>query len=333
METGDLHIPVVNISPLVRGSEGIQEVAASINRACREWGFFYVVGHGVDERLQQQLEETSRQFFEQDQDTKMRIAMSRGGRAWRGYFPVGGELTSGLPDLKEGVYFGAELSEDHPEVRAGTPLHGPNLFPENMAQFRQTTLDYIDAMTRLGHSLMEGIGLSLGLDKSYFADRYTSDPLILFRIFNYPSPDGIAKGDSCYGVGEHSDYGLLTILKQDMSGGLEIKVKSQWVAAPPIANSFVCNIGDMLDRMTKGLYLSTPHRVRHLGRLSRLSFAFFFDPNFNAEVRPIDIRTRVNDNKQERWDRASVHEFEGTYGDYLLSKVSKVFPQLSREIL
>ena len=91
------------------------------------------------------------------------------------------------------------------------------------------------------------------------------------------------------GVGEHTDYGLLTILRQDMSGGLEVKTKSGWVAAPPIPNSFVCNIGDMLDRMTGGRYLSTPHRVRNLAGHNRLSFPFFFDPNFSAEVRPIKI--------------------------------------------
>ena len=326
------HIPIIDISALVNGTNDRREVAARIGQACRDCGFFYIVGHGVDEALQRRLEEVSQQFFAQDLETKLDIAMSRGGRAWRGYFPVGGELTSGKPDLKEGIYFGAELPDDHPLVQAGTPMHGPNLFPSTISQFRETVLDYMAAMTRLGHSLMAGIALSLGLEESYFADRYTSDPLILFRIFNYPAPSPNAETESSLGVGEHTDYGLLTILKQDMSGGLEVKTKSHWVAAPPLANSFVCNIGDMLDRMTGGRYLSTPHRVRNLAGHDRLSFPFFFDPNFNAEVRPIKIAAEVTENKEERWDRASVHEFRGTYGDYLLSKVSKVFPELRRGV-
>jgi isopenicillin N synthase-like dioxygenase len=326
------HIPVVDISALVSGKEDRHEVAARMGQACRDCGFFYIVGHGVDELLQRRMEEVSQEFFAQDLETKLEIAMSRGGRAWRGYFPVGGELTSGKPDLKEGIYFGAELQDDHPLVKIGTPMHGPNLFPSNMPQFREIVLDYMAAMTRLGHSLMAGIALSLGLEESYFADRYTSDPLILFRIFNYPAPSLNLETESSLGVGEHTDYGLLTILKQDMSGGLEVKTKSDWVTAPPIPGSFVCNIGDMLDRMTGGHYLSTPHRVRNLAGHNRLSFAFFFDPNFNAEVRPIKIDTAVNDNKEKRWDRASVHEFRGTYGDYLLSKVSKVFPALRRGV-
>jgi isopenicillin N synthase-like dioxygenase len=332
-EDNSLQIPIIDISALVSANADRQEVAGRIGQACGEWGFFYIIGHGVDERLQQRLEEASRQFFAQDLEAKLEISMSRGGRAWRGYFPVGGELTSGKPDLKEGIYFGAELQDDHPLVKMGTPMHGRNLFPSHMPRFRETVLDYMTAMTRLGHSLMAGIALSLGLEESYFADRYTSDPLILFRVFNYPAPSLISEAQSSMGVGEHTDYGLLTILKQDMSGGLEVKTKSQWVAAPPIANSFVCNIGDMLERMTAGRYLSTPHRVRNLTGHSRLSFAFFFDPNFNAEVRPIEIDAEVNENKEERWDHASVHEFRGTYGDYLLSKVAKVFPELRRKVL
>ena len=185
-QDSQLDIPVIDISALVSGKEDRDEVAGRIGQACRDWGFFYIVGHGVDEHLQRRLEEVSRQFFAQDLETKLEIKMSLGGRAWRGYFPVGGELTSGKPDLKEGIYFGAELEDDHPLVIAGTPLHGPNLFPADIPPFRETVLAYMAALTTLGHSLMAGIALSLGLEESYFFDRYTSDPLILFRIFNYP---------------------------------------------------------------------------------------------------------------------------------------------------
>src|SRR5437867_369188 len=177
------HIPIIDISALVNGGQDRHEVAAKIGQACRDWGFFYIIGHGVDEPLQRRMEKVSQQFFAQDLETKLEIAMSRGGRAWRGYFPVGGELTSGKPDLKEGIYFGAELQDDHPLVQLGTPLHGANLFPANIPQFRELVMDYMAAMTRLGHFLIAGISLALGLEESYFADHYTADPLILFRIF------------------------------------------------------------------------------------------------------------------------------------------------------
>ena len=107
-----------------------------------------------------------------------------------------------------------------------------------------------------------------------------------------------------------------------------------WVEAPPIENSFVCNIGDMLDRITRGLYRSAPHRVLNRSDQSRYSYPFFFDPNFEALVKPVDLtHTDVPDqNHSDRWDQTNIHTFEGTYGDYLLAKVSKVFPELRRNL-
>jgi isopenicillin N synthase-like dioxygenase len=325
------HIPIIDVSDLVAGTACQQAVAIELGEACRESGFFYAVGHGVDEGLQRRLRELSQQFFAQEVDTKMQLRMSLGGRAWRGYFRVGDELTSGRPDQKEGLYFGAELAADHPLVRTDTPMHGPNMFPAGLPDFRETVLDYMAALTRLGHRLMAGLALSLGLEESYFADRCTGDPLILFRIFNYPPP----RSPTLWGVGEHTDYGLLTILLQDEAGGLEVKSRSRWVPAPPVPGSFVCNIGDMLDRMTGGVYRSTPHRVRNPVPRNRLSFPFFFDPNFFVRVQPIDLpgQARISDDQAERWDRASVHAFQGTYGEYLLNKVGKVFPQLRQTAL
>ncbi|MEH2147181.1 MAG: 2-oxoglutarate and iron-dependent oxygenase domain-containing protein [Nostoc sp.] len=345
-----LHVPIIDISALISGKGDLcreaaslrdatrmrlrYSVASQISQACQESGFFYIIGHGVDENLQRRLEELSRQFFAQDLETKLKIRMALAGIAWRGYFPVGGELTSGKPDLKEGIYFGVELGKEHPLVQAGTPMHGSNLFPANIPQFGETVLEYMEAMTHLGHTLMTGIALSLGLEASYFADRYTSDPLVLFRIFNYPPNLSSSDGEPIWGVGEHTDYGVLTILKQDDSGGLEVKSKSSWVAAPPVPGSFVCNIGDMLEKMTAGLYRSTPHRVQNQSRNHRLSFPFFFDPNFDVEVKPIELDKIVaNEHIGDRWDKANVHDFRGTYGDYVLSKVSKVFPELRRSLL
>ncbi|MBI2823322.1 MAG: isopenicillin N synthase family oxygenase [Planctomycetia bacterium] len=327
-------VPVIDVAPLVAGAPAREDVARQIGAACRESGFFYVVGHGVDRGLCPCLEQLSRQFFALSAAEKMNIAMARGGRAWRGYFAVGDELTSGKPDQKEGLYFGAELPADDLAVLAGTPLCGANLFPD-IPSFREVVLEYLAAMTQLGHRLMAGISLSLGLDENYFADRYTGDPLILFRIFNYPAPPPRPADDARWGVGEHTDYGLLTMLWQDEVGGLQVKSRSRWVDAPPIPGSFICNIGDMLDRLTRGLYRSTPHRVLNKSGRDRLSFPFFFDPNFAAEVRPIEELAghALEDDRHERWDRASVHEVSGTYGDYLLAKVSKVFPQLRRDVL
>src|SRR5215207_8228266 len=106
------HIPIIDVGDLVAGRPSQTAVADRLGAACRESGFFYVVGHGVDEALQARLRDLSGAFFAQDLETKLRIRMALGGRAWRGYFPVGNELTSGRPDQKEGIYFGEELAAD-----------------------------------------------------------------------------------------------------------------------------------------------------------------------------------------------------------------------------
>ena len=333
MKQNNASVPVIDISALVQQKSDQQAVADQIGGACRDNGFFYIVGHGVSEALQHRLEVVSHAFFEQGETVKDQIRMQLGGKAWRGYFPVGGELTSGKPDLKEGLYFGEELGADDPRVAAGLPLHGANLFPETIAGFRETVLEYLAVMTKLGHTLMRGFSLSLGLEEDYFANHYTTDPLILFRIFHYPPPP--VEQDINWGVGEHTDYGVLTILKQDQIGGLQVKTRSGWFDAPPIENAFVCNIGDMLDRITRGLYRSTPHRVLNRSRRSRYSYPFFFDPHFDAQITPVDLSqtTVPEDDPQERWDQSSVHAFQGTYGDYIMGKVSKVFPELRRDVI
>ena len=310
-------------------------MADAIRSACTENGFFYVTGHGVSEELNRRLEKLSHDFFTQDLEAKLDIRMSLAGRAWRGYFPVGGELTSGKSDVKEGLYFGSQLGEDDPRVRAGLPLHGPNLFPAGVPGFGDTVLEYMAALTDLGHALMRGVALSLGLEQGYFRERYMADPLTLFRIFHYPPVTPKPEADEQWGVGEHTDYGVLTILKQDDVGGLQVKTRSRWIDAPPVPNSFVCNIGDMLDRLTRGVYRSTPHRVRNVSGRSRLSFPFFFDPAFDAHIEAIDLSDMrpLEDAKEERWDHTSVHDFEGTYGDYVLGKVSKVFPELRQSVM
>ena len=326
-----MSLPIVNIRPLTARCGDLDAVAVAIDKACREFGFFYVVDHGISMDLIARLERVSREFFALPQGEKDLVSMDKGGRAWRGYFRIGDELTSGLPDQKEGLYFGQQFEPDHPLVQSQTPLHGPNLFPSIPHELRETVLEYISHLTRLGHCLMRGIALALGIDADYFEKNVTADPLVLFRIFHYPS----VADPELWGVGEHTDYGLLTILLQDSVGGLEVKTSQGWMAAPPIPGSFVCNIGDMLDRMTRGIYRSTPHRVKNTTRASRLSFPLFFDPNFFWKVKAIDLPNPsiAPDDSNERWDRVNVHVFEGTYGDYVLNKVSKVFPQLRSAVL
>jgi isopenicillin N synthase-like dioxygenase len=325
-------LPLIDVSALLDpiSADLERRAAGQIEDACRSTGFFYVTGHGVPRDLLDRLDAAARAFFALPESDKAQIAMALGGRAWRGWFPVGGELTSGRPDLKEGVYFGTELPDDDPRVRAGLPLHGRNLFPAQVPELRTTVLEYLDALTRVGRAVLRGVALSLDLPGDYFAAGYAADPTVLFRIFHYPPAPA---GSDEWGVGAHTDYGLLTLLAQDDNGGLQVSTPDGWIDAPPLPGTFVCNIGDMLERLTGGWYRSTLHRVRNVSGRDRLSFPFFLDPDFTAEVPPLPGGARTTADGVDRWDGADPRAFTGTYGDYLLGKVGKVFPQLRTEVL
>ena len=323
-------VPVVDVGGLTIDAVPA-DVATDIDRACRDVGFFSVVHHGVDPTLAPRLDALAREFFARPEPEKESVAMVHGGTAWRGWFPLHGELTSGTPDHKEGYYFGRELPGADPRVRAGLPLHGPNLWPSVPAGLRPTLLEYLDALEDLGRRLTAAISVALGFGPHTLTDRWFRDPVVLLRLFRYPPATAAAPAK---GVGEHTDYGFLTLLWQDASGGLEVRRDDTWVEVPPAPDAFVCNLGDMLDRVTGGRYRSTPHRVRSPRAADRISIPFFFDPDWDAKMTPLALAgPRPDDDADRRWDGTSVHDVAGTYGDYLMGKVAKVFPTLRDTVI
>lgn len=321
-------IPSIDLSDLRAGNPG--PAAAAIDAACREQGFFTITGHGVDLGLLDRLDQLSRVFFSLPDEEKRAVAMDHGGLAWRGWFPLRGELTSGVPDEKEGYYFGSELDADDPRVQAGLPLHGPNLFPVRPAALREVVLAYLEQAAELGQLVLSAMAVGLGLPERWFRDGLTADPTCLLRVFRYPSTPSSAVAP---GVGEHTDYGLLTLLATDGRGGLEVALDGGWVPLAPAPGTFVVNLGDMLERLTGGAYRSTVHRVVHHGSGDRISIPFFMDPGWDAVVPRLPIVARpADDDGAARWDHASVHGFEGSYGEYLTAKVSRVFPALAASL-
>ncbi|MEZ5342368.1 MAG: 2-oxoglutarate and iron-dependent oxygenase domain-containing protein [Acidimicrobiales bacterium] len=319
-------LPLIDIAPLLADpdSQASAIVARQIDDACRDLGFFRVVGHGIDPALQPALEVASHSFFDRPEGAKAAIAMEHGGRAWRGWFPVGGELTSGVPDQKEGIYFGSNHSANHPRVRSGVPLHGKNLFPAEPADLEPLVESWIDQVAHVGLAILRGIARGLELAPQWFDDNLVSDPTVLFRIFHYPPGD-----DATWGVGEHTDYGLLTVLAQDECGGLQVRLDDDWIDVPPEQGVFVCNLGDMIERLTEGRYRSTVHRVRNTSGRSRLSFPLFLDPSWDAVVPVMPLAgSPPADDPARRWDGSSVRLWEGSYGHYLTTKVARVFPAL-----
>jgi len=325
-------LPLIDVAALLDPATNAYQlagIAETIDDACRSVGFFSIVGHGVPTDLQGKLETASHSFFARSDVEKSEIAMRAAGRAWRGWFPIDGELTSGVPDRKEGIYFGSEHPPDHPRVRAGVALHGRNQFPE-AGDLRTAVLGWLDALRPVADAVMRAIALGLGLPAEWFEQHLTDDPTILFRIFHYPpEPPGAVSATQQWGVGEHTDYGLLTLLAQDQLGGLEVRaLDGSWIHVEPTPGAIVCNLGDMLERLTGGRYRSTPHRVRNTSGASRLSFPYFFDPSWDAIVPTLPIQATPDRGSLERWDGGDVLAWDGVYGDYLTAKVAKVFPEL-----
>lgn len=300
------------------------EAARRIGEAAARDGFFYVSGHGVDDGVVARMDAASRAFFALGDAEKSRISMPKAGSAWRGWFPLGGELTSGLPDQKEGLYFGEELGPADPRVAAGWSMHGANLWPDRPADLRPAVEAYMSATVRAAEAILRGVSLALDLPADHFARTYLRRPTILFRIFRYPptEPGG-------WGVGEHTDYGLLTLLAQDGNGGLQVRADEGWLEAPPIPGTLVCNIGDMLERLSGGRFVSAPHRVLNRSGRERLSFPLFYDPDFEAVMTPAVPPVDIDHRNRPRWDQADPKAFSGYYRHYLTGKVAKVFPDLA----
>jgi len=298
-------------------------VSQQVGDACTRYGFFYVVNHGVPEQLIHDLFSLGHKFFQQPTEEKNKIAMKHAGKAFRGYFVLGGELTSKKPDWKEGLYFGAELPPTHAD--ATKPMHGQNLWPENMPPLKDTVLQYMEKLSILGFTIMEAIGRSLGYPPDFFRDKFSSDPFTPFRLFYYPADkSGLHEdGTQRWGVGRHTDYGVLTILAQDEVGGLEVQdINGTWIQAPPIKGSFIVNIGDMLEIWVGGKYKSTPHRVKNTSSINRLSAPFFFDPCFDCVIQPTP---KENATENQPWSKPF------PYGDYIHNKVLNNFPELAEQ--
>ena len=277
-------VPVIDIGPLLDGS-GKAAVAAEMGRAAREVGFFYIRNHGVPQDLVEAVFARSRQFFALSRERKEALHVAKSAPAQRGYIPLFAENTDpGLTaDLKECFDVALEHGPDDPGVRAGLPFHGANVWPDGLTGFQETVYEYYLTLRGLGLRLADGLALSLGLDEDFFTGKLDR-AIASLRLIRYPPQDGRIEAD-VLGCGAHSDYGVLTLLAQDDSGGLQLRNSAgEWIAAPPIPGALVVNLGELTERWTNGLYPATVHRVINTSGHDRYSMPFFLDTNFDTRV-------------------------------------------------
>ena len=277
-------IPVICLTGLRSGElADLRRIGSEIGVAARGLGFFSVSDHGIPQTLIDAVFSESQRFFALPQDEKERLSV-RNSTAYRGYVRFGEEkLDPALAgDVKECFNAGPDLTADDPDVLAGKPFHAVNQWPAS-ATFRSAMLAYHAASLELVVLLHRAIAVDLDIDPQYFDASFTQAVGVL-RLLHYPPHPGTFDG-SVYGAGAHTDYGNLTLLAQDATGGLEVRKRDgDWTVVPPRPGTFVCNIGDCLMRWTNDLYVSNAHRVVNRSGRERFSVAYFGDPNSDASV-------------------------------------------------
>jgi len=268
-------------------SAATEPFARAISAAYEEYGFVIIQNHGIDKQLIDRCLSCFRQFFALPVEQKKRYQVPGGGGA-RGYTPFGIETAkdSKHHDLKEFWHVGRELP---PGSRYARDM-APNIWVDAIPGFRESTLSLYESFDTLGRRLLAPIAHTLGLPKDYFDDKVNFGNSIL-RVIHYPpmAPEPTPS----VRAGAHEDINVITLLLGAEEPGLEVlSKKGTWLPINPPPDSLVCNVGDMLQRLTNRRLRSTTHRVTNPSRErasnARYSLPFFlhFNPDFLIQTLP-----------------------------------------------
>jgi isopenicillin N synthase-like dioxygenase len=315
-------IPVIDVSGLASADPAVRRAtAAELGRACEDVGFLSVVGHGIPPEVVDGAFAAAHRFFALPLERKAFATLTEGvlNRGYDGLASQQLDPTAAAADLKEVWDVGLDLPWDHPLVVAGTPMHGPNPWPDDLPWFRPPVEAFYDAARALTERLLAGMALALGLDEAAFAP-FHRVPIATMRLLHYPArPVGAPDGQ--LGAGAHTDWGAVTVLTQDEVGGLQVLDRDgrAWVDVPPVAGAFVVNIGDLMARWTNDRFRSTVHRVVPPEGRDRYSVVFFMDLDHHAQIEVLP--TCVPPGEQPRY-------VPTTAGEHLLAKFRESMPGL-----
>jgi isopenicillin N synthase-like dioxygenase len=212
----------------------------------------------------------------------------------RGYFGHGEDKSDGInDDIKEGFDLALDLPATDPIVQSGMPFYGPNVWPVCLPRFKPVLSTFYRHMLMLGMDLLDAFSISLGVARDCFTDCF-QNPIAQIRLLRYPPP--VLAKQMRIGAGEHTDFGWLTMIMQDETGGLEVLNNGgSWIPAPALPNSFLINTGDLMQRWTNDEYPATIHRVINRTKYPRYSTAFFMDPDYHTTVSCLPNCTSPNE--------------------------------------
>ena len=311
-------IPVIDISGAISG-DGLDGVADAIYNAAINHGFFYISNHGIDPVLMEQAFAVSKAFFELPEVDKQAIAVDRNQRGWlaQGMSRMQGSKTY---DLKEVFFWGPHTEADDMDVRACKPLCAVNQWPRDFPRLYEDLIPYYDAVCQIARHVMAAVAVSLDQPANFF-DKAYAKPLARGQMVYYPASTLQDDAEARFGVAPHTDFGVLTVLLQDSSGGLQVRAKSgDWIEAPPISGTLVCNIGDLLARWSNKRFASTIHRVINRTSHARYSIPVFFDPHTDTVIDPVDLGVSTDN---------SLFEPVCT-GEYIMGRNVKSFAQYKK---
>ena len=277
-------LPVLDLALLELPDAEQSPYLAELRTTARDVGFFYLINHGINSQLLQNVQSITQAFFALPDAQKQQVSMIHSPH-FRGYNRAGVEYTREQRDQREQFDIGAERAAL--ALQAGDPawkrLQGPNLWPEALPQLRPVIHAWQQAMTGVALRLLRAFARSLSLPADAFDALYGTHPNEHVKLIRYP---GQAATASQQGVGAHKDSGFLTFLLQDDQPGLQVEVTpDNWVDAVPKPGAFVVNIGELLEIATNGYLRATVHRVvSPPARKERVSIAFFLGAQLDAEV-------------------------------------------------
>jgi isopenicillin N synthase-like dioxygenase len=271
-------LPLVDISKLQSSALSDRlEVAAALDKACKDVGFLYLTGEQFNFEYVQDLIQVTKAYFEQDLALKMQryIGLSKNHS---GYVPIGEEQFSGHSyDLKEAF----DVNYDYQGAKSDCPLLGPTLWPDD-AKFKRTVSQYYQHLRGISQQIFQCFALALGVNEDFFDAKITEAPSQL-RLIHYPYNPEVKDAE---GIGAHTDYECFTLLLPTAPGLQVLNKQGEWIDIPLIENTLVMNIGDMMEILSNGKYLATKHRVKKVCE-ERYSFPLFCACNYDTVIEPI----------------------------------------------
>lgn len=245
-------------------------IGADIASACHQAGMFYLVNHGIDNRLLDQVLKESKRFFQASDEEKQTINFKHSTN-FRGY-----GLLKNDRDWREQIHLGLEADLPDAEELSSPDskfwhLWGRNQWPlSHTEEFRATMLEYFQTIDCLSRKMLEELACALGLRRDFFSGRMLDRPYLLIKSMSYlpqeksnqhASPGNTANTLNC-GVTAHCDWSWLTFLLQDDVGGLEAQDRQgKWHRVEPLPGALVVNTGELLELETGGYLRASPHRV------------------------------------------------------------------------